>query len=707
MPWPQLTDYQEAIQAPRRCFADPELRQGTPLLDGLGLPRPVTGGFASVYQIASGGRRFAVRCFNRPAPDVAQRYHLIDQHLRAANLPATVLFEYLARGIQVRGEWYPVLKMEWIDGDPLHLYLARHLDRPWAIRLLAHQFAHLCADLARHGIAHGDLQHGNILVVDGALRLIDYDGMYVPALAGLPSQELGHRNYQHPRRDARDFGPHLDHFAAWVIYSSLIALSLEPALWRDLQAGDECLLLRREDFDRPATSAALAAMSGQTDPSVTRLATALRALLDVDDLTRLPPLAQAIAAPVTAARGPAPRPEWARPEYLSASAPASLAPATDVLIDVLAVAGPVEVAAADPSERAVMVLAVLVAVVAALSVAGGRLPLVLAAALSGSFALAALAALTWRYHQRGEVARKRGLRAEVRDLARSVSHLERRLARLAAALDGVSRDENRALARLTPKLQAVDQRQATELARIGKRLKTVTDHIDGERQRLTAAEATEEAQALRRWHDQLVDQRLGRLWVMTAPIAGLGVGLKARLLAAGIHSAADIVHVRAQVGGDSVEIVVRGIGPVRVAGVGPTRAAALAAWRRGQEAEARASLPTTLPPAQRNALRARYASRRSALDARRAAAVTQAQAGGDRVRLTVGRQRGALEQQVTAVRERHGRERQRLERDQAEARQLLAEQQERTTIVRGELATYQAVTVRAYVRQLVWLSHGA
>ena len=74
MPWPQLTDYQEAVQHPRRCFNDPELRQGTPQLDSLGLPRPITGGFASVYQFTCGGRRYAVRCFVRPVEDEQRRY---------------------------------------------------------------------------------------------------------------------------------------------------------------------------------------------------------------------------------------------------------------------------------------------------------------------------------------------------------------------------------------------------------------------------------------------------------------------------------------------------------------------------------------------------------------------------------------------------------------------------------------------------------
>jgi hypothetical protein len=59
---------------------------------------------------------------------------------------------------------------------------------------------------AETGIAHGDLQHGNIILVPGKkdnslmLKLIDYDGMFIPPLAGSPKGEVGHAAYQHPER---------------------------------------------------------------------------------------------------------------------------------------------------------------------------------------------------------------------------------------------------------------------------------------------------------------------------------------------------------------------------------------------------------------------------------------------------------------------------------------------------------------------------
>jgi hypothetical protein len=91
---------------------------------------------------------------------------------------------------------------------------------------------------------------------DGQTKPIDYDGMYIPALAGRPSEEMGQRNYQHPLRTAMDFGPTLDHFSEWVIYVSLVLLSWDATLWTKLKGGDECLLFRKIDFDDPESSLA-------------------------------------------------------------------------------------------------------------------------------------------------------------------------------------------------------------------------------------------------------------------------------------------------------------------------------------------------------------------------------------------------------------------------------------------------------------------
>jgi hypothetical protein len=249
MTWPTPQDYNEALQSPRINFEDVDLRAGIPDVTPLGLPRPITGGFASVYSVRSNSKRWAVRCFLRDFSDHRERYGAIAQHLANANLPYMVRFEFLEKGIRVRGQWYPILKMEWIEGLSFHEAIEANITNSEALRSLAERWVKMCAALKKHSIAHGDLQHGNILISNGEFRLIDYDGMFVPALSGRESHEVGHRNYQHPGRTESDFGPHLDNFSAWVIYFTLMALSIEPGLWNRYGNSQEHLLFQKGDFD--------------------------------------------------------------------------------------------------------------------------------------------------------------------------------------------------------------------------------------------------------------------------------------------------------------------------------------------------------------------------------------------------------------------------------------------------------------------------
>ncbi len=314
MPRPSPQDYNEAIQAPGLCFADPILRAGSPRLTSLGLPRPITGGFASVYQMTAGGRDWAVRCFLSEVQDQEARYAAVSAHLAAARLPYMAPFEFVPRGILVKGQWTPIVKMQWVQGVGLAEYVAAHLHQPTALRDLAVRWIEMVRALERAGIAHGDLQHGNVLVTNGALYLLDYDGMFVPALAGRDATEVGHRNYQHPKRTARDFDATLDRFSAWVVYIALLALSYDPSLWHQLPyAGDECLLFRREDFERPHASTALKLLTMHHDPALKALGTFFEMLLyrDLKDIPALSPSPLDGASTVPLSVTPAAtRPSW-------------------------------------------------------------------------------------------------------------------------------------------------------------------------------------------------------------------------------------------------------------------------------------------------------------------------------------------------------------------------------------------------------------
>jgi hypothetical protein len=309
--WPNPNEYVEVLQNPQSAFADPALRFGTVIADRLGLPRPISGNFAIVFEIidgmsapvASERRRWAIRCFARETTGQEGRYAAIARHLARHGLPFMVGFEYLPRGIRVRGDWFPIVKMEWVRGERLDTYVERHLNQPAALLNLAQKWAGVVRALADAHIAHGDLQHGNIVIADGDIRLIDYDGVIVPELAGVPGGEIGHRHYQHPSRTSdRDVNAanvtHVDRFSAWVIWASLIALGIDPTLWNKTGAGDDRLIFTERDYKQRLDSAALGLLLRHSDPRLQEVGRRIAAAMRAPTYLDVPPLdSEGILAP--------------------------------------------------------------------------------------------------------------------------------------------------------------------------------------------------------------------------------------------------------------------------------------------------------------------------------------------------------------------------------------------------------------------------
>ena len=263
MPWPQPTDYHEAIQHPNFCFRDPELSRCEPALNAFGLPMPCSGNFAIVYRLNCPvtQRSWAVKCFIYEVSGLQQRYHAISEHLRRARLPFMVTFDYLQEGIRIHGSWFPVLKMPWVEGVTLNEFVRQHVEKQRSLAALCRLWVRLSRKLRRAEVAHADIQHGNVLLVPTsdpgrvALRVIDYDGMYIPALASVGSGEVGHPSYQHPERiRSGTYGPEVDRFSHLAIYVALRSLIIcGKDLWDRYDNGDN-LLFRREDYAAPAAS---------------------------------------------------------------------------------------------------------------------------------------------------------------------------------------------------------------------------------------------------------------------------------------------------------------------------------------------------------------------------------------------------------------------------------------------------------------------
>jgi formylglycine-generating enzyme required for sulfatase activity len=275
MPWPSPAAYHEAVQNPQTCFFDPDLKAGTITTDHLGLPIVRSGNFASVYEIRNGAQRWGVRCFLRQVSDQQQRYISVSQHLDGVLLPCLIAFKYQEQGIRTQGQTYPIVKMDWVEGKLLTAFIDDQIKNPQTLLQLAARWRGIVNSLHGNRLAHGDLQHGNILVTaQGEIKLVDYDAMFVPALRGKPSPELGHRNYQHPQRTADDFDNRLDNFAAIVIYLSLRALAADGSLWQQFYTGEN-LIFSSADYTAPMQSAVFRRLQSSSDFGVRALAAEL------------------------------------------------------------------------------------------------------------------------------------------------------------------------------------------------------------------------------------------------------------------------------------------------------------------------------------------------------------------------------------------------------------------------------------------------
>ncbi|HEY8202268.1 MAG TPA: AarF/UbiB family protein [Actinomycetota bacterium] len=291
---PTLEQYESVLTHPDSAFADTELRGCAPMLDRHGRPFAVAGKFGSVFRFDHpAGYPLAVKCFTHYAehPGLHQRRHaLISSVLSRLSRRWKVDFDVLPKGVLVGCDWHPILKMQWVEGKSLGSFIDGSLRRPGVLATVARRFASLVADLAEEGLAHGDLHQGNILVEpDMELRLVDYGGMYVPELEPLGVPEKGHKDFQSPDREGQ-FGPDVDRFSAWVIYGSLVALTIDPTLWFRLRAGrSDQLLFNHADFRDPAGSGALRVLQETGKGALQALAETLRSVWEAG-LAQIPKL---------------------------------------------------------------------------------------------------------------------------------------------------------------------------------------------------------------------------------------------------------------------------------------------------------------------------------------------------------------------------------------------------------------------------------
>jgi hypothetical protein len=254
MSYPQITDYQEAVQHPAQAFIDPDLKQGAVAENNLGLPLVMSGGFALTYAVTTPRRKCAVRCFHREIPAIQQKYDATSRKLRSLAIGCFVDFDFQQSGISVRQRVFPIVRMDWVEGDTLGIWLDKNFNNPRALEKARADFAAIARFLEREGVAHGDIQNGNVMVANGEIKLIDYDGMFVPGMHPGNGSETGHRHFQHPGRRVSNFGPGMDRFSFIALDLSLRALVEDRSLYSKFREGGETIIFKANDFADPQNS---------------------------------------------------------------------------------------------------------------------------------------------------------------------------------------------------------------------------------------------------------------------------------------------------------------------------------------------------------------------------------------------------------------------------------------------------------------------
>ena len=266
MQYPLISEYLAAIRDAKDNLD--KLSHLVPVLDKYGEPYRSSGAFAVVFKMKDEqtGKCYALKCFTEEQEGRAEAYRQIAEELEFVDSPYITSVKYLEKELFVdsncEDEEFPVLLMDWIEGETMETYIAANYTDTHAMAMLCYRFCKMAAWLRSQSFAHGDIKPDNIMVrPDGTLTLVDYDGMFVPAMKGQKSPTIGTKDFSHPLRTIDDFDETIDDFALASIALSLKAISLNPSLLNTYGASDR-LLFSAADYLDLSKSKTMTALQG-------------------------------------------------------------------------------------------------------------------------------------------------------------------------------------------------------------------------------------------------------------------------------------------------------------------------------------------------------------------------------------------------------------------------------------------------------------
>ena len=269
MLFPTIEEYKDAIRIAEHSLAT--LKEYEVVKTAAGEPWFSSGNFAVVFKMKhhSTGKLLALKCFTRFQERRQESYQLISQHLGPNTSSYLLHYNYLPIEIWAAGAEHPVVAMEWADGATLGDYVKEQcrLNNKANLQALAKNFEALTAWLITQPFAHGDLKPDNIIVRrDGSLALVDYDGMFVPAMQGQQAREFGSPVYRHPKRTLDTFDRYIDDFSLLVLLLELRLIAVDSKHYSAALSGDS-IVAKSGDWEDVANSRIYKAlhMQGGTD----------------------------------------------------------------------------------------------------------------------------------------------------------------------------------------------------------------------------------------------------------------------------------------------------------------------------------------------------------------------------------------------------------------------------------------------------------